>query len=180
MREIEADFGRKIHIYDDLFSLSFRSAAYQFAENSTFRIGWPDGCINEKMQYRFLHSQYSHEDVYNLGILNEFKNTPIEEEIYGHTLVKTYLNLSTPSDVNFQHSHPENKVVLFYVNLEWQDGWHGETLFYKDNLKEILLATPYTPGRVTVFDGRIPHAIRPQSYLAPFYRYTLAMIYNKD
>jgi hypothetical protein len=69
--------------------------------------------------------------------------------------------------------------VLYYVNLEWQDGWHGETLFYDESLKNIVFASPYIPGRIVVFDGSIPHTIRPQSYIASHYRFTFALIYNK-
>jgi hypothetical protein len=65
------------------------------------------------------------------------------------------------------------------VNQEWRDGWHGETLFFSENLKEIVHAMVYTPGRVVVFDGNIPHAIRPQSIIGPQFRYTLAMVFDK-
>ena len=95
-------------------------------------------------------------------------------------LSKVILNVTTASDSHFVHAHPESKVVLYYVNQEWKDGWHGETLFYSENLKDIVHANVYTPGRVIVFDGKIPHAIRPQSIIGPQFRYTLAMVFNKE
>ena len=68
---------------------------------------------------------------------------------------------------------------MYYVNLEWRDGWHGETLFFDESCKDIVYASPYTPGRVIAFDAKIPHTIRPQSHLASFYRFTLALVYTK-
>jgi hypothetical protein len=66
------------------------------------------------------------------------------------------------------------------VNVGWRPEWHGETLFYSEDLSEIELALPYTPGRVVVFDATIPHSYRPQSTIADHYRFTLAMGFDKE
>jgi hypothetical protein len=97
----------------------------------------------------------------------------------GYTLKKCVLNLSTPADVNFVHAHPEDKILLYYVNLDWRDGWHGETLFFDETGKRIMFASTYTPNRLIAFDAKIPHTIRPQSHIASFYRFTLALVYTK-
>ena len=179
MKQMLVDRGKRIAIYDDVFDLKFRQKIYDFCHLSRFVIGWADGSIVENQSYRFLHSIWSEEDLQRLGIIEEIKKTELAKEIEGYKLEKCILNLSTPADCNFQHAHPDDKVVLYYVNLEWHDGWHGETLFYDESLKNIVFASPYTPGRITVFDGSIPHSIRPQSYIASHYRFTLAIIYNK-
>jgi SM-20-related protein len=88
------------------------------------------------------------------------------------------LNVTVTSDCHFTHTHAEKRIALFYLNLEWKDGWHGETLFFSKDGKEIVYASRYTPGRVIVFDGCIPHSIRPQSREGPQYRYTLATIFD--
>ena len=93
-------------------------------------------------------------------------------------LSKTILNLSVPSDVHYTHTHQEKKILLYYLNLEWRDGWHGETHFYSEDLTSIQYSSPYTPGRLIVFDANIPHTIRPQSIIAPNHRFTLALIYD--
>jgi hypothetical protein len=67
---------------------------------------------------------------------------------------------------------------LYYANLEWEQHWHGETLFYSEDLNEIDLAIRYTPGRIVVFDATIPHSIRPQSNVANNYRFTYAMTFD--
>ena len=51
---------------------------------------------------------------------------------------------------------------------------------FKDtnNLKEIAYTSSYIPGRIILFDGSIPHAIRPQSVKAPKFRFTLSLFFE--
>jgi hypothetical protein len=67
---------------------------------------------------------------------------------------------------------------LYYVNLEWRDGWYGETFFYSDDLKDVAFTSLYVPGRILLFDGDIPHAIRPQSVAGPKYRITISTFFD--
>lgn len=179
MIEHIVELNKKIRVYDDLFNAHQRSEFYKFANSSYFKIGWADGPIHENTIHRFLHSSYSDKDLDNLGIIDAIKNTEAAHELEGYKIAKCVLNLSTAADANFIHDHPEAKILLYYVNLEWHDGWHGETLFFTENHKNIAFASPYTPGRLISFDAKIPHSIRPQSHLAHFYRFTLAIILDK-
>ena len=180
MTEFKTESGKIIRAYDNLFSLIFKSSAYVFAQSSNFIIGWADSNVVEKEANRFLHSTFSQADVDRLGNLDKIAASEAGHELEGYTLCKTILNLSTASDTNYVHAHPEDKILLYYVNLEWFDGWHGETLFFSEDCKNIVFATPYTPGRLLVFDASIPHTIRPQSHIATQYRFTLALIFNKQ
>ena len=179
IRETEVDNGRKLRIYDNVFDMQYRHSLYAFAMSSKFQIGWADSTIAENQKYQFLHSVYSPEDVDRIKIVEQLMNTPVAQEMVGHTLTKCILNLSTPADVNFVHAHPEDRILLYYVNLDWRDGWHGETLFFDETGKDIVFASAYTPGRLIAFDAKIPHTIRPQSHIASFYRLTLALVYTK-
>jgi len=179
IREAQVDNGRTIRVYDDVFDMEYRHSLYSFAQSSKFRIGWADSLTPENRQHQNLYSDYSMEDVERLGILDRLASTPVAQELDGYKLEKCVLNLSTASDVNFVHAHPEDKVLLYYVNLEWRDGWHGETLFYDETGKEVVFANAYVPNRLIAFDAKIPHTIRPQSHLAPQYRLTLTLVYNK-
>lgn len=179
IREVTVDNGRKLRVYDDVFDMEYRHNLYTFAQKSLYRIGWADGPIVENKKHQFLHAFYSPEDLERIGLVEKVKSTPVAQELDGFNLVRCVMNLSTPADANFVHAHPEDKVLLYYVNLEWRDGWHGETLFYDEAGKEVVFASSYTPNRLIAFDAKIPHTIRPQSHLAAFYRLTLAMIYTK-
>ena len=82
-------------------------------------------------------------------------------------------------DEYVDNAHHNQQVALYYVNLEWRDGWHGETVFYNpDKLNEIAYASLFVPGRIILFDGSIPHAIRPQSIKAPKFRFTVSLFFD--
>ena len=171
--------GKQIDIFDDVFDLQFQSDAYMYATMSNYRIGWGDTVVFEDQIHKFLHASYKMDDINALGILDKLVGTPIAPLFDGLQMTRSVVNLSVPSDSYFTHVHPESKILLYYMNPRWQDGWHGETMFYEDDAKTITFASPYTPNRVIVFDGQVPHAIRPQSQIAPHYRFTLALIYDK-
>lgn len=170
--------GKEIHIYDGLVPSQTRSAVWSFINNSLFRIGWPDGTTERSMSSRYIHALFNEEDNAKCGLLPFLQTTQVQDHIKGLTLKKSIVNLSVPSDTHWAHSHHERLVVLYYANLEWEQHWHGETLFYTEDLSDIELAIRYTPGRVVVFDATIPHAVRPQSPAADNYRFTYAMTFE--
>jgi len=179
MKEYTVDLGKKIVVYDDVFDLHYREFLYDAVTKAKFSIGWTDGDSIERQQHKYLYSEFNQADLDYLKLLEKIARSPVQQEINDYKISKVVLNLSTPSDTHFVHTHPEDKVVLYYANLHWNNCWYGETLFFDETEKNIVLATPYTPGRITVFDATIPHTIRPQSHTAPHYRFTLAMVFNK-
>ena len=178
MTEISVDKGRRIRVYDNVLDLQVRNEIYTFARKSAFTIGWEDNGAIEPSQHKFLHATYSSEDITRLGIMFYLAKTPVFRELDGLNLSRAIMNLSTPSDVLQTHTHSAAKVLLYYVNLDWKNSWYGETLFFDESLGKIEFASPYTPGRIIVFDGSIPHTIRPQSHEAPFYRFTLSLFFD--
>ena len=168
-----------IHVFDDVFSLRFRDHAYNFCRRSRFTLGWADTTNPEQSRYaEQFYSKYSQEDVDRLGILRELSNTAVMDLVSQREFKFAVLNCGVACDSYFVHSHPESMVILYYVNMTWQDGFHGETQFYSEDLKSITWSTPYTPGRVVVFDGHTPHTIRPQSVIGPKHRFTFALFYH--
>jgi hypothetical protein len=175
---IETKAGKSIDVFDDLFSLNTRDDTYCRMRSSSFKLGWGDGTTEETVKYQYIHSRYDPHELFQMQFYQEFSKTDAFNLINGMKPTKIIVNLSTPSDVNFTHAHPEQKVVLYYANLDWGHGWHGETHFYDEGLKNIEFSSPYTPGRLIIFDGSIPHCIRPQSYIASNYRFTFAITYD--
>jgi len=90
------------------------------------------------------------------------------------------VNLSTPTDCHWAHTHKDHTVLLYYVNKHWKHDWAGETMFFNDDLSEVAYASVYKPGRIIVFDGEIPHSVRPQSSIAPNYRFTLSLFFKNN
>jgi Rps23 Pro-64 3,4-dihydroxylase Tpa1-like proline 4-hydroxylase len=165
--------------YDNLLDASYRDYAYSFMTNSLFKIGWQDSFSLETSAHKYMHSAYSHSDIENLGILGKIEGSDPAKLLSEYSLVKSVVNLSVPSDVHFSHTHRDQVVLLYYANLQWSHEWAGETLFYDENCSDIRQAISYKPGRLLLFDGNIPHSIRPQSANAPHYRFTLSMIFSK-
>ena len=53
------------------------------------------------------------------------------------------------------------------------------TLFYDNSLINVESAVSFVPGRIVIFDGTIPHTIRPQSTYGPDYRFTISCFIRK-
>ena len=70
----------------------------------------------------------------------------------------------------------DNLTVLVYLNAEWMPNWGGETIFYDDKLDAKKIVS-LKPGRVVMFDGRIPHTGRAPNRITPYNRYILAYKY---
>ena len=96
-------------------------------------------------------------------------------------LYSSYINVlrhgNTPGvHVDAPYDVPENKTVLLYLNYEWHPNWGGETIFYDHNLDAQRIVTP-KPGRVVMFDGRIPHTGRPPTPRYMMNRYIITFKY---
>ena len=170
--EITLEYGKKIEIYDDILPMKIRVDLYLLAKDAQYKIGWHD---SDQPEHRAvdnpLHSEMPLFVLNTIGFLDYTK-----ELLEGYELAdKATINLTLPSNTHFVHTHDYSKILLYYVNLDWNEGYMGETLFYSENKKSIQYASPYVPGRIIVFDGSIPHTIRPQSFMAPMHRFTLAV-----
>jgi hypothetical protein len=179
VKEIIVNGNQSIKVFDNQLSLGQRQHLYSFITRSLFRLGWADTEIIESQSNKLLHSVYSNDDLEKFKIFDYLQNTQLKEELQNYQVDQAIVNLSTPSDYNFVHAHTQDKVLLYYANLDWRDGWHGETLFYDEPCKDVVFASSYTPGRFILFDADIPHTIRPQSVIAAKYRFTFATTLNK-
>ena len=176
-----------IEIFDELIPYNYRTGFYDFARKSKFMIGWADSEEYEKLAYPCLHSTFSEEELHSMKIL------PFIHEALAQSQFKSFLkapidkiklNLSKPGDIHYSHTHSmygklDQCVALCYLNIEWKPEWGGETLFWNDLHTAIKFTSPYVPGRVILFDGRIPHSIRPQTHLGPSFRFTLSVFFKK-
>lgn len=169
----------EIKIFDNVVSAHNRNEIYSAVRYSKFSIGWGDSNLLETQQYQFLAARFEDEKRLEL-VKRVFIEGPLADELSGLSLVKSFVHLATPADSFFSHTHDQSKVLLYYVNPVWQDGWHGDTIFYEENCKDIRFCSPYTPGRCILFDGHIPHSLRPQSVIGPKYRFSLVMFFENS
>lgn len=172
------DDGKRIDVFDNVFPLNTRTQIYANCANSEFRLGFEALGRLERGSYDYhLNSRFSDELISEMGIFEHLsKNEEIMSLISGMKLRGTYVNLTTAAEAYFVHSDASGKTLLYYVNPDWRDGMGGETVFWKDDLSEIIFSSPYISGRLIVFDGSIPHSLRPQTFLGPKYRFSMAMM----
>ena len=72
-------------------------------------------------------------------------------------LNRVHANMMLHGDL--QHPHPDladSVTAIYYANLEWQDVWQGETIFY-DAAGEPLHAVAPRPGRLAIFHANLRH-----------------------
>ena len=171
----------KISYYDNVVPSALRQQIHDFCINSVYQLGWQDS--QEPSKYiPNLHSHWSIEDLDKIQITPYIQTYAIDKTPWftGKKLNKIVVNLVRPMDIHYIHHHSGQHVVLYYVNLDWKDGWYGETIFY-DEFKEnnIIFTSPYIPGRIILFDGNIPHAIRPQSTNGPKFRISITLFFEE-
>ena len=179
MKTIATKSNKKIRIWDGVIDYAVATLFYEFANNSMYRIGWGDGLAEEQRKYKYLYSSLTLEECILSGIYPAVVQSEIGKYLKDCKLERAVINLSCPSDVHYPHTHPEKYVLLYYVNPIWHTQWYGETLFYNESATEIEAALPYTPHRFVLFDGTIPHSIRPQSRDSETHRFTFAMVFDK-
>ena len=169
----------KIAVFDKRVNYFDQQQIFAFAINSRLGLGWND--VDEPEKYeKNLHSRWNEDDCESSSILRPIRKCINETSWFTKKKFDSaVLNLIRPSDVHYIHCHADSQVALYYINLEWKDGWHGETIFYDNNdQNSIVFTSPYVAGRIILFDGSIPHTIRPQSIRAPKYRLTLSCFFK--
>lgn len=171
--------GYKIYIYDEIFDYSSRVAKYNLAINSVFTIQGYDSKLLEYKEHLSLVSIYSHYDAQRMSVVEEFPDEIKQICSFKYeNMVHAMVNLCTPSDRFHTHVDTFNEpgwTVLYYLNTEWDPEWGGDTVFFDETGKSFELVSQYKPGRIVVFDSRIPHLIRPSTALAPHFRLSFAL-----
>ena len=174
MQLVEVNNGKKIYLFDNVFDYKMQANIYDRVAQSQYHIGWNDTGIIEKRNMAYLYSPWILEQFTNLKFFESLP-TEVMDKIAGMKFQRAVTNLTVPTYTFTPHNHENQTVLLFYANMEWCPEYAGETLFYDEYLKSIPFCSIYTPNRVVIFDGEIPHALRPQSGRAPEYRFSISV-----
>ncbi len=168
----------EIEVFDNAVPFKVKDRMNDLAHGTFFKLGWKDSKRGEDN----LYSAWTPNQLTESNILLPIQNCIAQTKWFTNTVLENIIiNLVRPNDVYYIHHHHDWQVALYYINLEWEDGWHGETLFYDSkDLDKIIFTSVFKPGRIVLFDGNIPHAIRPQSIIAPKYRMSLTLLYGKN
>ena len=165
--------------FDNVFTHATRESLYAQIANSKFSIGWGDTNTIEKAHQVYFHCFYNEEDQKILQFFENIHNEELLELINGRKPSTMVVNCSKSYEVFEPHTHLNQDILLYYVNMNWKREWFGETLFYNEDCSEIVSAQSYIPGRVIWFKGDIPHTIRPSSSEAPNFRFSLSCVFDR-
>lgn len=167
-----------VDVYDNVFDLSKRFDILESVRKSPFQIGWPD---NNTSNESYMYSHWTPEKLNSINFFSDFvEGHPLHDKVNPDKFLRCIINSDVSSNAHWTHTHINENVLLYYVNMEWQDGWGGETLFYdKKKNSDIIFGSKFTPGRMIWFDGEYPHSIKTQSRVAPQYRFTVSIFFKK-
>lgn len=168
----------KIEIYDNEVPFNHIGNIYECVKNSNYRLGWADRDGKPVHVYSAWTKEEAEASMLTQHLKRVSKKSKLKFNIDNFS--KCIINLGKCGDYYFNHTHGEMIVLLYYVNLEWKDGYAGETLFYDNTLTNVEKAISFVPGRIVIFDGECPHTIRPQSTYGPDYRFTISYEVHKE
>ena len=174
-----------IKVYDDVFSWDCQNKIFeQLYKDTNYFIGWGDHFASSD---KFLYSSHNAEDweiMLTNGTPEHWMNRIAKSEPFlefsNRELVRSMINLTTIADTNEAHNHPNEDVLLYYVNTEWKPHWQGETFFYDSKVKKVVYTSPYIPNRMIKFDGHIIHRFNTQSRSAPKFRFSISTFFLKE
>ncbi len=169
-----------IKIYDNAFSLNYAQSVYTFVKRAGYHVGWNDNDSLENAHRVCLHSGLDRQGLINIGVLEELKNHDVKDIVNLNNITRGVINLSMPGQTHIEHTHNKEDVILYYANLVWNREWSGETLFYSDDGVELERAVEFIPNRLIFFNGEHPHTIRPPSFEATFYRFSISLFFRRE
>lgn len=170
---------KDLFIADNFFPKEYHERFYTYCSKLPYYIGYPDTMAYERLAHQYYHTSLGVNELQEIDLFNYLYKTEFADKIKNRQLVKATINSSTASQANFPHCDRKSFTMIYYMNLDWKPEWAGETVFFNENTTEIELASIYKPNRAILFDGHIPHQLRPQSILSPNFRFSLAMFFEK-
>jgi hypothetical protein len=167
-----------IDVYDNVFDLAKRFDIQESVKKCPYQMGWAD---NTEKAEQYMFSNWLPEKLNSINFFSDFKGShPLHEKINPDKFIRCIVNNDVCSNTHWTHTHINENVFLYYVNMEWQEHWGGETLFFdKNDSSNIIFGSRYIPGRIIWFDGEIPHTIKSQSRLGPKYRFSISIFFKK-
>ena len=160
--------------FDDVFDLDFRINFYNSASQCAYVLGWSDRDDSVSKRYKNLHSPLTPQNLSDCGFFENIKNQELKKFLQNKKDSHHVINMSHPTNVFFPHTHSGYWSLVYYINVEWQQHWHGETIIYKENGIDIESCVSFVPNRILLINKSVPHALRPPSVACPDYRYTFA------
>jgi SM-20-related protein len=165
-----------IEVHDGLISEELVAALFESIHQPVYKFGQKSNAGDD---FGFWIANIDDETRNSVPALRALWQT-VERSITRQScaMERMYVNAYSYGDcptVHVDNAREGYFTVLYYANFEWNHNWSGETVFYNDEKNEIIRAVFPKPGRIVVFDSRIPHVAREPNRICPVVRYTIAM-----
>ena len=165
-----------VKVYDGLVDARMVSELFDAVHQPVYRFGQKS---NAEDQFGFWIANIPDELIYADNPIGALWRTVDGQITHGRFAIeRMYVNAYTYGDcptIHVDNDQPGGFTVLYYANEEWNAKWSGETVFYTPTCDEIVQAVLPRPGRIVVFDGRVPHVAREPNRISPVVRYTIAI-----
>jgi hypothetical protein len=164
--------GRKIYVYDDVFSKGKITDFEVFFQGSFYQLGANSTELFRHTKRTFFLSKYNLDDLNTLGIMEHLRGTEIAQHLDNLEFLSSWVLASTYLTQYYLHADREKgSTLVYYGNSTWDADWGGETLFCNDE-GDVEVAVSCRPNRVVVFDSAIPHKPASLALDADQYRFT--------
>lgn len=165
-----------LEVYDGLISDELVDALFESVHQPVYKFGQKSNVGDE---FGFWIANIDDETRHNVPPLRALWEIVDENITLGRCgIERMYVNAYGYGDcptVHVDNAAEGHFTVLYYANHEWNYNWSGETVFYNEAKDEIIRAVYPRPGRIVVFDARIPHVAREPNRICPVVRYTIAI-----
>ena len=169
--------GKPVAVFDDLVDAKQIATIAQALEGAPFtrsEIARPD-----TRQFRHWAHNMDLDAAKQLPLHapSEIAAGVVGEHPGGYRAYRAYCNFAAFGDMLFTHTDAapdtHEMTALWFVTPQWDVEWGGETLLFNDAMDAEFVVSP-RPGRLLVFDGRIPHVGRPPNRICFVSRFTFA------
>lgn len=168
--------GKKIDVYQNIFTLSEREFFMNFALHSLYRIGKGTGEFNKFRNESFFTSYFSDTDDEQF----QFNNSNTIKDITNKFL-KSISWINATHHGSFYSTHTDHSVIstdkaqkitlLYCLNVFW-DKEHGGEIMFNNSYGEKEIAVDFIPGQVIKFDSTLGHrAAFSYGHIEPRYVY---------
>jgi hypothetical protein len=165
-KSLSTSDGNVVQIYDDVFSAIERKDHMVFIHRAKYTINKITSSPFSDVFQFYLKCNLNQEDLDKFGIFNnENVHQIVKQNVGDDVEIKESWFLACTSTLSAHIFHtdavwPGCSILSYYVNEEWDQNWHGETLF-ANNSGECEIAVQYNPGRVIVYSADTFHASGP-------------------
>jgi len=171
---INTSDGLEIVVIDDLFNFNDRTLMMNIIYQSDFRFAtsW-DSQVTEFKSASTLGNQWSKEYWDSFGLERHPNWKHVQKHLGERKHQRAWCNLHTGRELyryHADHIEPDSMSMLFYPNLKWDPDWDGQTIFKSKDLTKIEYCSEYVPGRIVLFNSRMPHKAVHPNYEAVAFR----------